>query len=254
MKANYHTHTSLCGHASGEIEDYIKFGIENGLEILGFTDHVPYLYPNGYVSSGIRMKIEQADYYINSLLHFKEKYKDKIKILIGFEVEYYPELFSSMLEYIKKYPIDYLICGQHFLDNEYDTKIRTIAETENKFHLTNYIDTLCTAIDTGLFAYLAHPDLMNYRGDGDFYIKEYTRLCKYAKLHNIPLEINILGLKTKRNYPNDLFWEIASGEGNDVIIACDAHNPESVANPEEVKLGYEYAKKFNIKPIEYLEI
>ncbi len=41
QKFNYHTHTYLCGHAYGEIEEYIKNAIEGGITELGFSDHMP---------------------------------------------------------------------------------------------------------------------------------------------------------------------------------------------------------------------
>ena len=41
MKANYHTHLSLCGHADGMSEDYVKVAIEAGYTDLGMSDHGP---------------------------------------------------------------------------------------------------------------------------------------------------------------------------------------------------------------------
>ena len=41
MKANYHTHLLLCGHAEGMSEDYVKKAIACGFEILGMSDHGP---------------------------------------------------------------------------------------------------------------------------------------------------------------------------------------------------------------------
>ena len=40
MIANYHTHTVLCRHAKGDIHEYVDTAIQNGLKILGFSDHV----------------------------------------------------------------------------------------------------------------------------------------------------------------------------------------------------------------------
>ena len=44
MKANYHTHTARCGHATGTGEDYVLAAIEQGFDELGFSDHVPWPY------------------------------------------------------------------------------------------------------------------------------------------------------------------------------------------------------------------
>ena len=40
MKANYHTHLKLCGHAEGMSEDYVKVAIIEGYEILGMSDRI----------------------------------------------------------------------------------------------------------------------------------------------------------------------------------------------------------------------
>ena len=77
MTANYHTHTYLCQHADGLPEEYVQTAIKNGLEILGFSDHAPFYFPDGYVS-GCRMRMEQIDFYFDTLLALREKYKDYI--------------------------------------------------------------------------------------------------------------------------------------------------------------------------------
>lgn len=41
MLIDYHTHHVRCGHASGELEEYVKRGIEIGLTQLGLSDHMP---------------------------------------------------------------------------------------------------------------------------------------------------------------------------------------------------------------------
>lgn len=59
LKANYHTHTYRCQHAYGSEREYIEAAIRMGIAELGFSDHVPCPFKDGYVS-GIRMTMEQA--------------------------------------------------------------------------------------------------------------------------------------------------------------------------------------------------
>ena len=66
MKANYHTHSKYCGHASGEVEEYVKVAIERGIETLGFSCHVPYPFNNGYVS-GYRIQLSDHEKYVNDV-------------------------------------------------------------------------------------------------------------------------------------------------------------------------------------------
>ena len=91
---NLHTHTYRCHHASGKDEEYVIKAIQNGYSTIGFSDHAPYLFPNGYVSS-FRMHPSEAEGYAKSINSLKEKYKGKIDIKLGFELEYYPILLNS---------------------------------------------------------------------------------------------------------------------------------------------------------------
>ena len=66
MIANYHTHTWRCNHAAGDEKQYVENALAAGLEILGFSDHSPYIFPAGYYSN-FRMKPEQLPGYAPGL-------------------------------------------------------------------------------------------------------------------------------------------------------------------------------------------
>ena len=243
MLANYHTHTYLCKHAEGTAREYIETAISSGLKTLGFSDHVPYPFPADY-NSFIRMDVAQTPEYIKMISDLREEYKDKIKIYIGYEAEYYPAYFKAMLENICQYECDYIILGQHYLNNEIDGAGSGML-TDDKAHLTNYVNQVIEGISTGRFSYIAHPDMVRYRGDDDFYKKEMTRLCECALDLSVPLEINMNGLYDGRDYPYVQFWEIAKHVGNGVVIGCDAHRPQMLEKSIH-KLGEDYAASLGI--------
>lgn len=249
---NFHTHTKRCRHAIGEDEDYVLSAIENGFDEIGFSDHAPMLFPktSGYYS-GFRMFPEDAEGYVSSINYLKNKYKGKIKIYLGFELEYYPELFKKELKYLKSFDIDYLILGQHYIKNEYDNEGHYNAlPTGDKTVLERYVSQCLEGLKTGEFTYLAHPDILNFTGDEEIYKQEMQRLCAGAKDLNIPLEYNFLGFEDGRTYPRDDFWKIVAETGNDVIIGLDAHTPDFFAM--KVKMGEMKAhlKSLGITPIE----
>ena len=72
MKANYHTHTPRCNHATGSEREYIEQGLKRKLEILGFADHSPQVFDD-YVS-GFRMRPEQLEDYVMTLRQLREEY------------------------------------------------------------------------------------------------------------------------------------------------------------------------------------
>ena len=39
---DYHVHTSLCNHATGTMEQYVRAGVDKGLTTIGFLDHLTF--------------------------------------------------------------------------------------------------------------------------------------------------------------------------------------------------------------------
>lgn len=251
MTANFHTHTFRCNHAGGTDREYVEKAIELGFTELGFSDHMPQLYPDGS-DKHFQMKLSEVAEYFESITALKKEYAKDIKIFIGFEAEYYKGITEKTLEFFKQYPIDYLVLGQHLLDT-FDSEISS-EETTDKTRLTRYVNTVVSAIDTGKFSLIAHPDLINYTPDDEYYYCEMKRLCIAAKDANIPLECNMLGTggfgNRRRHYPSERFFKIAAEIGNDVIISCDAHEPEMLGNPKGYKICREILQDVGITPIE----
>ena len=271
MKCNYHSHTWRCGHASGTEREYIEYGLQNRLELLGFSDHSPYVFPDGYYS-GFRVKIDQVKDYYRTIGLLREEYEEKaakgecapLEILIGYEMEYYPKHFRETLEFMResevtlpsgqKAGLQYLILGQHLTGNEYDGAIYSGMPTDREESLAAYVESVTKGMETGCFTYLAHPDLLNFTGDGKIYEKHMRELVKAAEKYDVPLEINLLGLHEHRSYPRDLFWNIVRESCCRVVLGCDAHQPERVGNPVLIEEGEAFAKRFGLKLTDRLEL
>ncbi|MCD8337471.1 MAG: histidinol-phosphatase [Lachnospiraceae bacterium] len=252
MKANYHTHTIRCKHAEGSERDYIEAAISMGMEVLGFADHIPCPFPDGYVST-IRMDMEQADEYVNTIRSLAREYEGKIRLFAGFEAEYTPEFFDEQMEMLHRVKGDYLIMGQHFLGRE-PYGAYTGAPAENDVFLKEYVDTVIAGMETGAFLYLAHPDLINYEGADAVYEREMTRLCEALYDLRIPLEINLQGLLQHRHYPAERFWQIAGRIGNRVVLGVDAHNPSQICELGVYDEAMRMAGKYGLKVEETLEL
>lgn len=251
---NYHTHTPRCHHAVGSERMYIEAAIAKGFQTLGFSDHVPWPFKDGFVSK-IRMGMEDLDDYFDTLLRLREEYKDRIEIPIGFEAEYFPSMFEELMGVLRNYPLDYLILGQHNVRDEAEG-FYAGAPTEDPQRLIDYVDVTIEGIRTGVFSYVAHPDLIrfDYRGREELYRQEMGRLCVAAKECGIPLEVNFYGYTTKRNYPCGEFFRLASSLGSSFILGCDAHQPWLLAQPEEVSGLEEFLKRNQISYSQELEL
>ena len=245
MIANYHTHTHRCNHAIGREEDYVQEALNAGFEILGWADHTPYIFSGGYYSH-FRMRPVQLPGYVQTIQELQRKYAGQIEMPIGLETEYYPKHFGNLIEFLRDHPIDYLILGQHFIGNEYDAPYSGLV-TDDKDVVRQYCRQSMEAMNTGLFTYFAHPDILGFLGDPKVYKEQMRRLCRAAKQCDIPLEINLQGQRRGRHYPNPVFWEIAAEEGCKIVIGCDAHKIEDIASPEEMKQAEAFAQRFSIE-------
>ena len=250
---NYHTHTYRCGHAVGSDEDYVKAAIEGGYKVLGFSDHAPY---RAQSKNTIRMDFEQFDGYLESINNLKEKYKDQIEIKIGLESEYIKEYLDEKKELRSK--VDYLILGQHY--DKLEGGFFAFRHNSDE-EILRYANSVCEAIDTGLFTYLAHPDVIMVRQE------EFNDACRQAahiigkkvEEKNFPVEINIRGVDSGKHefpsgnffyYPNKEFWTILAQYNIKAVIGMDVHNPEKLLDFKSVEDGLKELEGLNIKIID----
>ena len=256
MDYNYHTHTFRCRHASGKDEEYILRAIEGGIKYMGFSDHVPLRFSDGH-ETGYRVLTKDAEDYINSIRELREKYKDKIDIKIGFEMEYYPLYFKHMLSYVRSLGAEYLLLGQHIIYNEWPDGKSSWEPSAERERLHEYVSCIVSGIESGCFTYVAHPDIFIFLGEDSVYDEEVSLICRASRKFNIPLEINIQGLREERRYPFEPFWRIAAREKSPVTIGLDAHDPiwaydgDSIAKAKDMikELGLNYIGKPEIIPI-----
>lgn len=244
---NFHTHTHRCHHASGTEEEYVLKAISSGIKEMGFSEHFPYDFPDGH-DYLFRLPVVELPLYVNEINRLKVKYKDKIKIYLGFEMEYYPAFFEDMLKKAKQYGAEYLILGQHYLFNEANGVASKVL-TKEKAYLDNYTDSLLQAIKSGVFTYVAHPDVIDFEGDDEYYQMQAEKICLASKEYNVPLEINCLGIRENRLYPRELFWEIAGKVGCPVTIGFDAHETKHAGDLESFKEAMKLIKKHKLNYI-----
>ena len=252
MYANYHTHTKRCQHAQGEDREYVEAAIRAGIQVLGFSDHCPWVYPGDYVSN-MRMAPHEVEGYFSSLEGLRKEYAGDIDILIGFEAEYVPSLMEEQDRLLADYPLDYMILGQHFLGTEPDSTYTGFANQDEQF-LSDYVNLVIEGMETGRYLYMAHPDVINFTGEDAIYRKHMTRLCRYLKEKNIPVEINMLGAYQSRHYPSEKFLQIVKEAGNSCIVGIDAHEPGELTNDYGYQVCRELIQKYQLPVVEKLSI
>ena len=168
-KANLHTHTTRCQHATGEDREYVEAAIQAGFDVLGFSDHMPYSFDDGHTSR-IRMGMRELESYVKSVEALKKEYEKDITIYLGYEAEYFKGEFERTMLMIDQYPLDYLLLGQHFFREEKGNQYAGTPRTE-EMYLQQYVKQILDGLDTGRFLYVAHPDIIHYTGSDEIYRK-----------------------------------------------------------------------------------
>jgi len=261
ITTNYHTHTALCKHAEGMVEDYVKKAIEMGLEVLGMSDHGPFFEELTHIKTRRMSMEEYFGVYLPDLEKSILKFRQKIEIKKAVEIEYLNAMKPYYDIFLKD--LDYLILGQHLL--EHQGKIHDIYSVMNLELLEVYKDTCIEAMSSGKFKIFAHPELFNWRyRDWDHHCDRISKeIIDAAIKYNVVLEINANGcrrakVKTKEGedtfvYPRLEFWREVAKTNAFVMINDDAHSLDHIKD-EATVVAYEFAKSLNIKLIDRLEL
>ncbi len=249
---NLHSHTFRCGHATGTDEEFVLAAIKAGFKELGFTDHV--MLPD-ISQPRIRGDFCLLDDYVESVTALREKYKDQIKIYLGFEAEWLGEKYEAYYRsLLKKRGFDYLIMGQHCFCEK--GRMKWYGDLGPEEGPKAYANALIEGMESGLFTYVCHPDMYIGYWCASWNQLAYDiahRIAFTSKRLDIPLEINC-GFRGRVHeiedpeslmYPCNHFWEIVGQYGCPVVIGVDAHNPNDYAMTEYA-LYEEFAKRHNL--------
>jgi histidinol-phosphatase (PHP family) len=250
MDYNFHTHTYHCHHACGTPEEYVLRAIENGVTEMGFSDHFPFDFGDGYRNPS-RIPIEEAETYLSEVAYLKKKYADRIKLHLGFEMEYYTELFPEMKAKAIEYGAEYLLLGEHYAypENRADARPHASLTTEDEEFLSFFTDRTVEGMKTGAFTYVAHPDVLHFVGSAEAYTSAARRIAEASLETGVPLEVNFLGIREGRYYPNEAFWKTVGEVGAPVTFGFDAHTTDSAFDEKSIEIAKNFVKKLNLNYI-----
>jgi histidinol-phosphatase (PHP family) len=247
LRANYHSHTTRCQHASGTEAAFVEAALANGFDILGFSDHSPWPYP-GEMCPGVRMRVDELEGYVETVRALARAYEGRIQILCALECEYVPEYLDWLREVVDTLRLDYLVLGNHFSGLDIDSVYFGRSSSPEDARLC--VRRTIAGMETGLFRFLAHPDfyLQRHTSFGAAERDDARELCRAAKALGVPLEFNLLGFRNCFNlraqgllgYPCAPFWEIAAAEGCKALVGLDAHHVRQLEEPHLFDLAKMY--------------
>ena len=226
-RVDLHNHTTRCNHATGTVDEYIQRAIELGIDVYGFSEHAPMDFDEKY-----RLNFSEMDAYVSDILRAKEKYKNDINILLGYEVDW---LQGHMDERVLGANVDYLIGSVHFIDKwGFDNpefiggwKEKNIDEIWQA-----YFEATEDMAKSGKFDIVGHLDLIKVfkfmpKKDVRFLAKD---VLKAIKKSNMVMEINTAGLRKPvgEMYPSRALLEEAYILDIPITFSSDAHAVEQI--------------------------
>ncbi len=249
MRIDIHNHTTRCNHAEGTVDEYIQKAIELGIDIYGFSEHAPMDFDPNY-----RLAFEEMQAYTDDILNAKERYKNDINILFGYEVDYLP---GHMDDRVLQATVDYLIGSVHFIDKWSFDNPEFIAGWKNKDIdeiWKAYFEATEAMARSGKFDIVGHLDLIKVF---KFLPKKDVRILAKDALHaikrsNMVLEVNTAGLRKPIGelYPSRALLEEAYMLDIPITFSSDAHSVEQVGFSYDLatalvkEIGYTKAATF----------
>ena len=234
MRIDIHNHTTRCNHAEGTVDEYIQKAIELGIDIYGFSEHAPMDFDPHY-----RLAFEEMQAYTDDIMKAKERYKNEINILFGYEVDYLP---GHIDDRVLNANVDYLIGSVHFIDKWSFDNPEFIAGWKNKDIdeiWQAYFEATEAMAKSVKFDILGHLDLIKVF---KFMPKKDVRsLAKNAlqaiKESNMVLEVNTAGIRKPIGelYPSAALLEEAYALDIPITFSSDAHAVDQIG------LGYDLA-------------
>jgi histidinol-phosphatase (PHP family) len=107
-------------HAAGCLEDVVRSAVQAGFSIYGLSEHAPRYRVEDLFPDETDLRVEDLarifESYVGTALALRERYADRIELLIGFESEVVPEQgwAEQMCELRRRHPeFDYLVGSVH---------------------------------------------------------------------------------------------------------------------------------------------
>jgi len=229
MRIDLHNHTIRCNHADGSVDEYIQKAITLGVDIYGFSEHAPMDFDKNY-----RLCFDEMKLYEKDVLDARERYKEQIEILLGYEIDFIPQYMDDR---VLKAKVDYLIGSVHFINEWGFDNPEFIGGYEGRDIneiWQSYFDAVESMAKSGLFDIAGHFDLLKvfkFLPTKDVRLLAQNAL-KAIKKSNMTIEINTAGLRKpiEEIYPSRPLMEEMFELDIPITFGSDAHKIEHIGH------------------------
>ncbi|CAN5832770.1 histidinol-phosphatase [soil metagenome] len=228
-----HTHHRRCGHAHGELVDYVHAALDLGVDTIGLSDHAPLLLGDSdEPAPGMHMPRSAFPGYLDEAAALRTRMRDRIEILVGVEADYLAGTEGAYRAVLADPRIDYVLGSVHYFDgyHVYDRRRWHDVADVDAVHV-RYHRLVRAAAQTGLFDVMAHIDAVKGRGNraSTAIDAEWDETVRVLADTGVAVEINTSGYrKCGEPFPS---WEAVERlHAADVPLTygSDAHDPSEV--------------------------
>lgn len=245
--SNYHSHTNLCD-GSDEPEAYIKQAHKLGLSAYGFSSHAPMPLDCKWC-----MDFEQMQRYVKQISILKEKWRNRLQIYTGLEIDYIPNIIAPNSPFFKQLNLDYTIGSVHFVYFFRKKKLWEIDGTHEDFEngvnelfagdfrkaATKYYEMIRQMVINSKPDIIGHFDKIKMHNNGNKYFSENSewyhkivmKTLRSIERSGAIIEVNTRGLYTGQSnalYPDEFILEHIKSLKIPIIISTDAHKPDEI--------------------------
>lgn len=270
QKFSLHTHNNAFGIFDGRSAplDMIEKAEELGLEAIGVSNHLIW-HPNMPAAHGMFFSDfnNALDVYKRNvdLIHELDA-KSKIKVLAGFEVDFFPSAawrkgFEKMLSQLE---VDYLIGSTHFMRSSDESLLCNIYHMETlssstsqdliNSYMINYWENTIESIRSGYFDFIAHIDYCTIFNlcIAPLWDEYKWRVIEALAEHDQAYELNTSGYRRLgRPHPDTWMIEELNHRNIPIIISDDAHSTNYICSDfdkaETYLAAIKYTNRWNLK-------
>lgn len=264
---DYHTHHYRCGHADGNLEDYIASAVRKGLKEIGLSDHSPIYHrgENPHILPDTAMSWDELGKYFEEAVLLKRKYQNTVEVRIGIESDYVPGWEDHFRSLWDRDEMDFVIGSIHWVDDWHIFASKQLPPGLSKEELFSaYVDRLMGAAVSGIYNIIGHMDAIKQWElvPPQKAVEGYTKVLQAMADLGVALELNTSGWRkrVKEQYPARDILVRAHRLGVPVSLGSDAHKPELVGADFDTALkmlrdiGYKQIATFQGKQLRLVDI
>jgi histidinol-phosphatase (PHP family) len=238
LRVDYHTHHYRCGHAEGNLADYVEAALAAGFDEIGLSDHSPIYHLGGedpHPRPRTAMARPELPRYIRAMEEVRAAYAGRIAVRLGVESDHVSGWEDHYRALWAKEPLDYTIGSVHWLFGDWSIfSHRLPAGRSLEEVYAEYLRCTMAAARSGAYDIIGHLDGIKTNGwrPPEWRTPLLQETVAVLADAGVAIELNASGWRKPVGecYPGPELLEMCRRAGIPVTFGSDAHRPDQVGS------------------------